>query len=84
MLSSPIILYDYPQVSPESQGNYFDATEIDELLALSVMTRLQGRVPAQEALANAAPEEGDDWPDSNGPERQSLAQRVRNWLGRAA
>ena len=38
MLSSPIILYDYPQVSPESQGNYFDATEIDELLALSVMT----------------------------------------------
>ncbi|MCW3099626.1 MAG: hypothetical protein JWL77_5244 [Chthonomonadaceae bacterium] len=38
MLSSPIILYDYPQVSPESQGNYFDATEIDELLALSVLT----------------------------------------------
>ncbi len=38
VLSSPIILYDYPQISPESQGNYFDATEIDELLALSVMT----------------------------------------------
>lgn len=38
ILSSPIILYDYPQVSPESQGNYYDATEIDELLALSVMT----------------------------------------------
>lgn len=53
-------------------------------LALSVMTRRQGRVPAQEALANAAPEEGDDWPDPNGPDRQSLAQRVRNWLGRAA
>jgi hypothetical protein len=38
VLSSPIILYDYPQISPESQGNYFDATEIDELLALTVMT----------------------------------------------
>jgi len=38
MLSSPIILYDYPEVSPESRGNYFDATEIDELLALTVMT----------------------------------------------
>lgn len=38
LLSSPIILYDYPQISPESQGNYFDATEIDELLALSVLT----------------------------------------------
>lgn len=38
VLSSPIILYDYPQISPESQGNYFDATEIDELLALTVMS----------------------------------------------
>jgi hydrogenase maturation protease len=38
MLSSPIILYDYPEVSSQSKGNYFDATEIDELLAISVMT----------------------------------------------
>ncbi len=38
MLSSPIILYDYPEVSPESRGNYYDATEIDELLALTVLT----------------------------------------------
>ncbi len=30
MLSAPIILYDYPQVAPESQGEFFDATEIDE------------------------------------------------------
>jgi hypothetical protein len=37
MLSSPIILYDYPQISPESRGNYYDATEMDELLALSVL-----------------------------------------------
>jgi hypothetical protein len=38
MLSSPIILYDYPQIAPESAGNFFDGTEIDEMLALRVMT----------------------------------------------
>ena len=38
ILSSPIILPDYPAVAPESQGNFFDATEIDELLTLRVMT----------------------------------------------
>ncbi|HXF56495.1 MAG TPA: hypothetical protein VNO34_02775 [Actinomycetota bacterium] len=38
LLSSPIILYDYPQVAPESPGDLFDATEIDELLLLRTMT----------------------------------------------
>jgi hydrogenase maturation protease len=38
MLSSPIILPDYPQVAPESAGDLFDSTEIDEILALRVMT----------------------------------------------
>ncbi|MBC5805674.1 MAG: hypothetical protein DLM53_07945 [Candidatus Eremiobacter antarcticus] len=38
MLLSPIILYDYPQIAPESDGDKFDATEIDELLNLSVLT----------------------------------------------
>ncbi len=38
MLCSPIILYDYPEIAPESPGDYFDATEIDEMLALRVMT----------------------------------------------
>lgn len=38
VLSSPIILYDYPEVAPETPGDLFDATEIDELLRLSVMT----------------------------------------------
>jgi hypothetical protein len=37
MLSSPIILPDYPQVAPESPGDLFDATEIDELLILNVL-----------------------------------------------
>jgi hypothetical protein len=38
MLSSPIILYDYPQIAPESPGNLFDGTEIDEILALRILT----------------------------------------------
>lgn len=38
MLCSPIILYDYPQVAPESAGDYFDGCEMDEMLALRVLT----------------------------------------------
>lgn len=38
MLSSPIILYDYPQIAPESAGDLFDGTEIDEILTLRVLT----------------------------------------------
>jgi hypothetical protein len=37
MLSSPIILYDYPEIAPESQGDLFDATEIDEILSLRTL-----------------------------------------------
>ena len=37
VLSSPIILYDYPQVAPESPGDLFDATEIDEILTLRIL-----------------------------------------------
>ena len=38
MLSSPIILYDYAQVAPESPGDLFDGAEIDEILTLRIMT----------------------------------------------
>ena len=38
VLSSPIILYDYPQIAPESAGNLFDGTEIDEILTLRIMS----------------------------------------------
>jgi hydrogenase maturation protease len=38
MLSSPIILYDYPKIAPESSGDLFDSTEIDEILSLRVQT----------------------------------------------
>ncbi|MDQ6937537.1 MAG: hypothetical protein M3140_07470, partial [Actinomycetota bacterium] len=38
LLVSPIILYDHPAVAPQSAGALFDATEIDEILTLRVMT----------------------------------------------
>lgn len=38
LLASPVILYDYPRIAPESTGDYFDGTEMDEMLALRVMT----------------------------------------------
>jgi len=38
VLCAPIILYDYPQIAPESTGDLFDATEIDELLTLRTLT----------------------------------------------
>jgi hydrogenase maturation protease len=38
MLSSPIILYDYPQIARESAGSLYDGSEIDELLTLRIKT----------------------------------------------
>jgi len=38
VLSSPIILYDHPEVAPESPGDLYDSTEIDEILALRILT----------------------------------------------
>lgn len=38
LLCSPILLYDYPQIAPESAGDFFDGTEMDEMLTLRVMT----------------------------------------------
>ncbi|BDG01371.1 hypothetical protein [Anaeromyxobacter oryzae] len=38
VLCAPIILYDHPRLAPESPGDFFDATEIDELLALRTST----------------------------------------------
>jgi hypothetical protein len=38
VLSSPIILPDHPIIAPESLGDLFDATEIDEILTLRILT----------------------------------------------
>jgi hypothetical protein len=38
MLSSPIILAEYPRVAPESPGDLFDGGEIDQLLTLGILS----------------------------------------------
>jgi hypothetical protein len=38
MLSSPIVLYDFPSVAKESRGDLCDAAEIDEILTLRILT----------------------------------------------
>ena len=38
MVCSPIILYDYPKIAAESEGDFFDGTEMDEMLTLRVLT----------------------------------------------
>jgi hypothetical protein len=60
MLGAPIILPDYPAVAPESPGDMFDGTEIDELLTLRLLTladderqALRGHPPAALLLERA-------------------------------
>lgn len=38
VLAAPIILYDHPQVAPESSSQFCDATEMDEMLTLRTLT----------------------------------------------
>ncbi len=38
VLGSPIILYDHPELAPQSETSFFDALEVDELLSLRTMT----------------------------------------------
>lgn len=72
VLGSPIILPDYPQSAPESPGDLFDSTEIDEILSLRVQTLTDAEKRALSAL------------DPRGREllerTESLAQRQRKSL----
>ncbi|MGW1028590.1 hypothetical protein ACWD4J_33735 [Streptomyces sp. NPDC002577] len=56
VLSSPITLPDYPQVAPESPGDMFDGTEIDQLLVLSVISMTDEE---REEMAAADPRSRD-------------------------
>ncbi len=49
MMCAPIILYDHPRIAPESAGDLFDGTEIDEILTLR--TRALSDAEKREARA---------------------------------
>lgn len=66
MLSSPIILYDHPELAPQSEAAFFDALEIDELLSLRTLTlseaekrEMRGTDPRVAALLDQV----EDMPD---------------------
>lgn len=37
ILCSPITLYDYPEIAPQSHGDYYDGLEYDEILSLNIL-----------------------------------------------
>ena len=56
VLSSPVILYDHAEVAPESAGDMFDATEIDEILALRTLALTDAEKQAARATDPRASE----------------------------
>jgi hypothetical protein len=53
MIAASMILPDYPAVAPESPGDLYDSTEIDELLTLRILT-LTDEEKASAARRNSA------------------------------
>ena len=50
VLSSPIILHDYPEIAPQSRGDLFDSSEIEEALILHLAAMSDGE---KETLARS-------------------------------
>jgi hypothetical protein len=87
VLAAPMILPDHPQVAPESPGDLFDATEIDEILTLRILTmtddekaQARGTDPRAAAIVGRS----DALPDStlaglHGTAREHTAAVVPWW-----
>lgn len=56
VFSSPVILYDHAEVAPESAGDLFDATEIDEILTLRTLALTDAEKQAARATDPRASE----------------------------
>ena len=66
LLVSPIILDDHPRLAPESPGDLYDSTEIDEILTLRVMTLTdeeKAQARSTDARARRVIEQADAIPD---------------------
>jgi hydrogenase maturation protease len=86
MLSSPILLYDYPRIAPESRGDFFDATEIDELLTLRIQTLTDSEkqqmrsleAETRRLLARVEGLAGEELLRMHGAMRQPVLQQTRS------
>lgn len=68
VLCSPIILYDYPKTAPESPGDFFDGTEMDEMLALRVLTLTEeekGQIRAGDSATRSILERTESLPQEH-------------------
>ncbi|MFE3203072.1 hypothetical protein [Embleya sp. NPDC059237] len=86
MLSSPIILEDHPRVAPESPGVLYDATEIDEILALrtSALTEREKReARGTDARAGAAVDLVDSLPPEVWDRLHGTVRALRESTGSA-
>lgn len=82
ILAAPIILYDYPQIAPESPGLLFDSTEIDEMLTLRIMTLTDAEKAAM-AVADPRAKALLERVESLGPEQLLALHGVARDAGRA-
>jgi 8-oxo-dGTP diphosphatase len=77
-----------PEVPSEPELSRAPAPLVDEeFVPQAEATEAEAAANAlseDDAESDAAEEDGDDTPDPDGKSRKSLAQKVRNWLGRAA
>jgi hypothetical protein len=80
VLCSPIILYDYPSIAPESPGSLFDGTEIDEILTLRIMTMTD----AETREARATDERAREIIDRVGTLNQETLERLHGTFRDAA
>lgn len=82
ILVSPIILYDYPVIAPESPGELFDGTEIDEILTLRTMT-LTDEEKAEARATDERARKLMDRVDSMPPEMLDKLHGAIRYLGEA-
>ena len=81
MLASPIILYDHPELAPESPGELYDGTEIDEILTLRTLALTDEEKEAARATDPRAAALIDRVESLDGAALQRLHGTIRGWQG---
>jgi hypothetical protein len=83
LLSSPIILSDYPRIAPESPGDLFDGGEIDQLLILNILSLTDAEKAEMRASDPRAREILDRTEALSPEELMNLHGAIREWQVRA-
>ena len=84
MLVAPIILPEHPQIAPESPGDLFDGTEIDEILTLRTLALSDAEKAAARATDPRAAALIDRVDAMDAPTMEQLHGTIRAMTGSAA